>query len=216
VYDEVITREGPAFLVGRAALLTAECSRAVVKYGEIAVASYTDYFAYRAAVDDWWFNPSGAVTRADEVRKISGFWQSRELCEDIDFWQRLGAARGFVQVIEPRTYAYRLHDGGAHHGYHTLYRGLKRMILAEKENRYPGGKSRARDRLSIIASHARHHALEFAATEPALAWKLYFLIFPWNLMLGRWKFLAGFFPVAVARWMKRWRLGASCYSSFAG
>lgn len=121
VYDEVITREErPAIVVGRAALLSADDSHAVAENGQITLEKHADYLTYRAAVEHWWFNPSGAVMHADEIRKISGFWQSRELCEDIDIWQRLGTAPGFVQVMEPRTYAYRLHDGGAHHGYNTL------------------------------------------------------------------------------------------------
>jgi len=199
-FDEAIIRENePAFLVGSSVAIGEDDSRAEAQPGQLGYDMHEDYLAYRAEVKTWWFNPSGAVMRASEVRKAGGFWSSRLLCEDIDLWQRLGTAPGFLHIGSPHTYAYRIHPGGAHHGFQNLYDGMKLMLKAEKTGLYPGGVARARQRIAVISAHARHHAVEFSKTHPALAWKLYFRSVRWNLKLGRWSFLMAFPFLFLAR-----------------
>lgn len=198
--DAVIREQGdPAFLIGKSVLVGPEDPVAKAEAAETSLETYQDYFDYRARVKLWWFNPSGAIMRADAVRSINGFWGSRELCEDIDLWQRLGTQPRFTRITSPVTYGYRLHDGGAHHGFFTLYKGLKLMVRAEKTGIYPGGRSRSRERIEVITNHVRHHALEFAKDSPLLAWKLYLRTLLWNIRLCRWKFLAGFPFVALSK-----------------
>ena len=207
--DSVIRQENnPAFLIGNSVLVGPDDPVAMAEPAGTSVEIYQDYLDYRARVKFWWFNPSGAIMRADAVRSINGFWGSRELCEDIDLWQRLGTEPRFTRITSPVTYGYRLHDGGAHHGFLTLYKGLNLMVRAEKDGIYPGGKSRSRDRIEVITNHARHHALEFAASSPDLAWKIYIHTLLWNIRLRRWKFLSGFPVVALFRMLPS-RVGTS-------
>lgn len=197
VFDEIISNEGlPAILAGTAVLLDEASDDHGASDVGISYERFPDYFQYRASTRNWWFSPSGVVVRADVLASVGGFWSGRDLCEDIDLWQRLGAGHELVRITSPPIYAYRLHDGGIHLRFREMYDGIARIIRSEKEGIYPGGDSRRLHRIAVIASHARHHAVEFLGGHPALAWKLYCTTLSWNLRLLRWRFVAGF-PVMM-------------------
>ncbi len=198
VFNEVLCKEGnPPMAAGCAVLLDQEMGDQGVSCGGISHYTHADYFQYRASVKDWWFSPSGVVVRSDILKSVNGFWSGRDLCEDIDLWHRLGVGHELIRITSPPTYAYRLHEGGIHLRYNEMYDGIARIIEFEKQGGYPGGDDRRSQRISVIAQHARHQALEFANQCPELGWKLYFTTLLWNLRLFRWNFLMAF-PVLLA------------------
>jgi glycosyltransferase involved in cell wall biosynthesis len=158
---------------------------------------FEDYYTFRTSERNWWFNASGAALRTEAVRSVLGFWAGRDPCEDLDLWQRLGTHPGFVRIDNPRTFGYRLHDGNMHKQYRSMGNAILRIIRREKGGDYPGGSFRRRQRISIIASHARHHALELAREhETAVAFAIYVAVLRWNFVLNRWIFLI-FFPLVA-------------------
>lgn len=201
--NTVIERErGPSFIVGAAMAIDGEARVAAAEEHPLDYETFRDFIAYRAATKDWWFAPSGTAIKTSVLREAGGFWPERDYFEDVDLWLRIGTAPGLIKIRRPVTYGYRLHDANAHHNHYPMYAGLLRAIDVELAGGYPGGKERRRERISSLAAHARHHALEFSAADPRWGWDVYLKSFPWNVELGRWKFILGFPVVAARRWLR--------------
>lgn len=171
---------------------------------EFSCAYYDDYLSYRSHSPEWWFVPSMAFARAELLREVGGFWSDRLQCEDVDLWQRLGTASRFAKIDSPVTCGYRLHAESATLKFPSMAEGVCTLIAKERHGCYPGGDSRQRDRIRVISAHARHHARELADSfHFASGWRLYWQAFWWNLMLGRWRFLAGFPMLSGTRLLQR-------------
>lgn len=158
---------------------------------------FGDYFA---AGDQWrWWGVSSFVIRRDAFEAAGGFVNEWVCGEDADLALRLGVAPGFIQIKAPATFAYREHEASATKNLDRTIAGIRSLICAENEGRYPGGKDRARERRQILTRHARPVVLEcFRSGLRREGWSLYVSTFEWNASLGRLKFLAGCPLMAMA------------------
>ena len=134
------------------------------------------------------------VIRRDVFLAAGGFAPEPCNMEDHDLALRLGVAEGFVQVANV-TLAWRRHTGSTTSAVAKTLEGCRRLIETERSGRYPGGVERAHARRHIITQHARSAALEGArAGLHGCAWEIYLATLPWNLALGRWKYVLAFPP----------------------
>jgi hypothetical protein len=133
-----------------------------------------------------------SVLRKDEFSKSGGYRDHIHSFEDHDVILRMGEARGFVQILEPVTVAYRKHSANLTQVSRRSYEGASYVIEQERAGRYPGEKARARARSAIITQRTR--PLSFDLVRDGLflqAWRLYGATLGWNLKLGRVRYLGG-------------------------
>jgi glycosyltransferase involved in cell wall biosynthesis len=197
-YREVIGQhDRPAFIAGRPQVFRDAAELETIADGPVRGLEFRDYYS---SGDAWrWFGASSFVVRKDALESCGGFKSELREGEDSDLTMALGTARGFVQVVNPATFGYR--DGSADQvtgkwEYH--FRAAEALIANECRERYPGGRERAVDRRRIISRHVRPVAFTLLRERRfAAAWRLYGTLLPWNVRLGKWKFLLGF-PVWAA------------------
>jgi len=183
--------EAPTFIAGKPFQFSSEKSLAGVTYTHPECKTYPDYFS---SSDAWrWWGVSSFVIRREVFHGVGGFFADKINGEDADLAIRLGTARGFLQVLAPCTFAYRVHGSGLMGDMDKTLKGAWNMVQNEQVGNYPGGRERSRQRREIITRHVRpvvlsciNHGLKREA------WKLYMSIFAWHVALHRWKFLAGF------------------------
>jgi GT2 family glycosyltransferase len=164
---------------------------------------YPSYFEYmRQTGDCGWLLTSGTAYRTDVLRKV-GFRESYRCCEDDDAHLRLGPAPGFVRIQSPVNVAYRVTPGS---NSKSLIRMAAATSLMIAEERARPRDRHCRDRAFFISQKARHLARSCArAGRVDLAKQLYFETLPWNLRLGRWKFLLGLPAEAALAWLRVFR-----------
>lgn len=162
-----------------------------IVYRDISVRRYSDYFA--SARDAVWIPGCGVVVPRQLFALAYGFTERHVNGEDSDLWLKLGIAGEFVMIESPPLWGYRQTPGSAVSTRNRTVNGMKLLIATEKSGAYPGGASRARERITIITGHVRPVAVacvrEWRIRE-ALA--LYFSCLTWHLRLHRWRFLVGF------------------------
>lgn len=135
-----------------------------------------------------------AVIKRSCFLKSGGFNVMYINCEDHDLMLRCGDLTGFIKIDKPYILAYRRHTGGTTQILQRTISGVSYLIENEQKNVYPGGIKYSRHRKSIISSHVRPVSLSCLQNHQIKdGWTLYWKIFAWNLMLGRWKYLIGFF-----------------------
>jgi glycosyltransferase involved in cell wall biosynthesis len=157
---------------------------------------FPDYFA--AGRHGLYCGSGQMVVRRDTLLAVGGFADGKFNAEDHDLVMRLGVAPGFVNVTAPAMIAYRQHSEAATRDLAKTYTGARHLLQMEQAGRYPGGKSRRRDRWQILSQHIRSLTLELLREkEYRKAWALYQQTFVWNLALGRFRYLAGF-PLQAA------------------
>lgn len=152
---------------------------------------FSDYLS--SSNHDCFVGAGMTFVRRDKFLEAGGFTGRQINLEDHDLILRLGTAEGFVRILEPPTLGWRRHGDGMTDQFTRSYHGCRYLIENEQRGLYPGGKTRAVARRRIITRHLRPWALTFARTgawQPA--WSLYKSTFTWNLTLGRWRFLMGF------------------------
>lgn len=153
----------------------------------------SDFLASRRA----WIIPSGLVITPEAHQAAGGFRTDIWICEDADYWLRIGCAPGFVQIAAPTTVGYRLHQGGISQAYGGRAKGVHALLDAEEAGAYPGGEMRRGERIDYICAHARSTSLACLRLGlPGAGIGIYRRTLPWNLRLGRIKYLAGFFAIA--------------------
>jgi hypothetical protein len=156
--------------------------------------SYADFLASPRS----WIIPSGLVLTPQAHRAAGGFRTDIWICEDGDYWLRLGCAPGFVQIAAPTTVGYRLHQGGISQAYAGRAKGVNALLDAEQAGAYPGGGGRQRERMDYICTHARATSLACLRTgQKAAGIGIYRRTLAWNLRLGRWRYVAGFPAIAT-------------------
>lgn len=186
----VIRKTNSPFIAANPVPLAKLCHQNHSFDGRVEVSVYEDYLCYRNTIASWWFAPSGVAIQTATLLKTGGFWEGRDIAEDADLWLRLGEARPFVRINTPHTYSYRLHQNNLHKDYIRTLHGILRLIRNEKSYRYPGGVLRKRERISIVAAHARHHSLELARAGCfSASLRLYAATLTWNLILRRFIFI---------------------------
>jgi glycosyltransferase involved in cell wall biosynthesis len=140
---------------------------------------------------------SGTTTiRRDAFQAAGGFPDHRMNAEDHDFILRIGACRGFVQIVSPWTLGLRDHHENVSARMDKNAGGLMYILTQEKSGRYPGDGPLKSNRLRIITTHVRPVALKcLKAGMFREAWSLYAQTFWWHLGMLRIKFLFGFILV---------------------
>jgi len=152
---------------------------------------FDDYFASSRA--GYFVGAGMSVLRREELLKTSGYPERRMNAEDHDLILRMGTARGFVQVRQPVTLAWRRHAASATAGLRDSIEGSHWLLKQERTGAYPGGSPRARQRREIISRHVRPVALGcLRQGMKREGWELYRATLDWHVGLGRWKFLVGF------------------------
>lgn len=119
-----------------------------------------------------------------------GFVVDRLNAEDHDLALELGVAKGFVQIVEPTTILHRVHRDNESNDLIKSARGIERLILKEKRNRYPGGAIRRFERRRLISAHSRPVIVELLKSKDVeLAWRLFSETLIWQLRGWRFRFL---------------------------
>lgn len=202
-FEQIITRhDRPSYICGCFLQFSEERSLAECRPMPVAADAYPDYFS------SWPRQPViGAgmvVIKREEFTRIGGFAAERINLEDHDLSLRLGVSRGFVQVQQPVTMAWRLHQGGVTKDLDRSLAGCFFLIEAEQADGYPGGAARASVRREIITTHARSVSLECLKDGRFLdAFRVYFSTLAWHVALGRWKYLLSFPLWAATAPMRR-------------
>jgi glycosyltransferase involved in cell wall biosynthesis len=164
--------------------------------------TYADYLASSRIAA--WVPGCGAAIRRDVLQSVHGFTNQWINGEDSDLWLRLGEAEKFVLLHAPATMAYRCHPNTAISSMLKLWEGMRNMVEKEGEGSYPGGKSRELDRWRILSRHTRTGSKDLSrAGWQREALGLYCDTFVWNLRLGNWKYLLGFWPLAIVNAARR-------------
>ncbi|MGA9778114.1 MAG: glycosyltransferase family 2 protein [Limisphaerales bacterium] len=191
-YQQLIGQyQRPAFLAGKPLRFREENVMRAIVSSEPQAVLFPDYLA---SGDEWrWWGVSSFVVRRDAFEAVGGFTNKWVNGEDADLALRLGTARGFVQVTNPATFAYREHDSNTMKNLPKTLGGIWLGIRTEQAGQYPGGAPRARERWRILTRHVR--PVTFDCLRHRLhkeAWQLYRAVFRRHVALGRWKYLAGF------------------------
>lgn len=181
----------PAVLGARLVEFSDESELAAVRETAVQVDAFQDYFASHHS--GCYVGAGMLVVRRDEFIRVGGFTERRINCEDHDLMMRLGASRGYVQVLEPVTLGWRRHPGSATLDVRRSLEGVRFMVAQERGGIYPGGHARQKERRRILTSHLRPVSVECLRNGLKLdAWELYRASLCWHMALGRWKYLAGF------------------------
>ena len=140
-----------------------------------------------------WAIPSTLVLSAGTLQAVGGMTGDIRICEDADFWLRLGCVPGFVQIEAPTTVGYRIHPGGISQNWQGRANGVHYLIDAELRGRYPGGLTEKAARRDYICKHARPTSLGCSrAGLSRTALTLFARTATWNLALGRYRYLMAF------------------------
>ena len=198
VYRKLIKQYAePSFLIGTAIPFSnASALPQSINDDQSTILDFADF--YSAASIDLWHGCSVVVVRADALRAAGGFQEANVNAEDTDLWMKLGVAPCFVLVQTPATVGYREHPSSAVADMQKTFQGMLHLIEQEKTQRYPGGPSRRKERLTILTRHLRAASMHcLSAGKKPDAWSLYWKSFAWNAKQGRLKYLLGFPSAAI-------------------
>ena len=190
-YAEIVESHKPSFIAGRPLIFSGGGTAGGALRADIDVRVFQDYLS-SSRVWPWWGASSFVISRTS-FQACGGFAALDANGEDADLALRLAVAPRFVQVVEPRTFAYRQHDGSAIANFRKTVIGARMQIERELEGRYPGGVERSRERRRILSRHLRPISVEClnrGVTKEA--WTMYRDTLLWHLQLGKWKYLLGF------------------------
>jgi GT2 family glycosyltransferase len=202
-FRELIERyEHPAVLTSKVIEFSDNSELVVVKEGKLKAERFPDYYA--AQHQSYFVGAGMSVLRREEFLRTQGYSTHITNSEDHDLAFRMGLARGFVQIVEPVTLAYRRHPGGLTRDRLRSFHGASYLVEQERSGQYPGGRSRARARRALITKRTRPVTLALARNGLLHeSWALYRATFLWNLVLGRWRFLVGFPILFLHSWISR-------------
>jgi glycosyltransferase involved in cell wall biosynthesis len=184
----------PKFVIGTYFPFYDDAELMRVERAPLTAAAYCDYFA--SADEGIWIGSGGMVLRRDCQPR---FETKHMFAEDLDLSLHLGLEQGFVVIKQPFAFAYRQYGGNLVRDFDGTYGGILHLIHEEKENRFPGGSSRRRERLKLITRSTRPSTLAaLRCNRLLIGFEIYFQTFAWNAALGRWKFILGFPALALA------------------
>jgi glycosyltransferase involved in cell wall biosynthesis len=191
--------ESPSFLVGHRLPFSEE---GVIAGVDASPPSLNYTHDYLCAAKDWfWTGASALVAKTQALRACGGFTEENANGEDGDLCLKLGAQKGFVQVLAPYTVAYREHDANIAHDIRKLIAGSWMQINNERAGIYPGGAARRRERWHVLSRQLRPVTLQgLRSGHLRESWSLYTSTFRWHVSLRRWKYLFGF-PLLALRSM---------------
>ncbi len=192
----------PSIIAGQILSFADEAQLRSVAPAPLKIERFADYFA--SSHHNRYCGSGQMCVRRDLLLASGGFSERLIVAEDVDLVMRLGTAPGFVWVLSPAMIAYRQHPQSVTQRYvHSGYEGKIHLVHQEREGRYPGGETRRRERMRILAMHIRPASL--ALLQPGQfgrAWDLYRQTLVWQLGLGRFKYLAAFPVAAALKWAR--------------
>jgi GT2 family glycosyltransferase len=202
-FDTLISKyNSPAILSGRLLDFRDEKELLTIRAEPVRAVAFTDFFS--SAGTGCYVGAGTAVLRRDVLVASGGFIVERVNAEDHDLIMRLGTEQGFVQILAPVTLGWRRHGASETAVLERTFDGIARMIEHERRGSYPGGVTRRWQRRTIVASHARPASLGCLRTGLFHeAWQLYAKTFSWQACQGRWRYLAAFPLLALARTSRR-------------
>ena len=191
-FNVLQTHDFPSILVASGAEFHNLEDAAKIKYAEISVSVYEDFFS--AAHDQYLpAGTPGTVVKAEEAQRIGGLSEDRVIGIDQEIFLKLGEAKGLVHVTSPVTVAIRRHEGNLQRNVTMAAKGALLFIDRECRNMYPGKSDRKWTRRRIISRWTRTVSMQcLRAKYYRQAWEIYFRTFFWNLYLWRIKYLLGF------------------------
>ena len=191
-YHEAIERhQSPSLLFGKMRRFEGETEFAATPELSLEVRGWQDYLS--AGPSLYWYGISAFAIRRDLLPPGQGFPNTRINGEDLDLILRLGAAPGFVELLNPITYGYREHGGNVRHDLAKNVQGMLFLLQQEECGNYPGGKPRTMERWLILSPLLR--SCSIACLKNGLrveAWQMYRATFRWHVALHRWKYLLAF------------------------
>ena len=207
-YDRIIFEVGnPAFVAGRQHLFEGSSSDCLdaLKEQELEMQCFRDYFS---SSDAWrWWGASSFVIKKEVFLRVGGFSELNVYAEDADLALRLGVENGFVQVLNPVTFAYRRHSTNSMNNLERIIQGAWLLIRSERQCAYPGGRARLGQRLEIITRHLRPTVFAcLNSGERNAAIHLYITSLWWNLRLLRVRYLFAFPLLLASSFMRRKRI----------
>ena len=196
-YKAVIDACGsPSIVTGTHIDFTNVAELATVRRCSQRVRAYPDFLASPRS----WIIPSGLVLTPETHRAAGGFRTDIWICEDADYWLRVGSAPGFIQVAAPACVGYRLHPGGISQAWLGRAKGVHALVDAEHAGAYPGGAGRKTERMDYICTHARPTSLGCLRSGFVTAGiGIYRRTLPWNLRLRRGRYAVAFPLLAAMR-----------------
>jgi glycosyltransferase involved in cell wall biosynthesis len=209
IYADVAARFArPAFISGAPDRFSDPNELPSHRPEQFQVKTFPDYYA---ASDAWrWFGASSFVIRRDAFERVRGFHHEWINGEDADLAMRLGVADGFVNIENPVTFGYRVHQGQLTSNMARTIQGAHHLLDEERAGHYPGGRARSRDRRRIITRHVRPVSLEaLRRRDLKTALQLYKKTFWWNLAETRVRYLLGLPALAAARATSRQAIGTT-------
>jgi GT2 family glycosyltransferase len=199
-YAQIIKEtNGPTLIAGTLVYFQNEAELRGLGPSSLVLEVFADYFA--ASPRGCYCGTCQMVVRRAAVLEVGGFAEENINAEDHDLVMRLGTAPGFVNVTSPAIIGYRQHPEAATRDFYKTFAGATNLLQMEQAGRYPGGADRRGDRRRILSQHIRPISLELLRhKERQRAWALFRQTFVWNVALGRFRYLAGFFLKAALRW----------------
>lgn len=167
-----------------------------IRIAALSVRTYADYLAYACSPEENdWLLPTGVIVRRDVLQASGGFDTALNYYEDEDLWMRLGDAPSFVRIDAPLCWAYRVHATSTSSKLEVRFHNIRKLLLRDARDEYPGGASRTRERTAVVTQRARHLArLAAKAGLTAEGLRLYRDLLKANIQQQRWKFLL-LFPI---------------------
>lgn len=194
-YAEIIRKHSPSLIFGAACPLRAEPKPLSME--SLTVATFPDYLASTSQFR--WIGCSSMAVEQRAFQACGGFFDERPVNgEDLDLALRLGTAPGFAHITSPATVAYREHAGNVVKDFDRTLAGMQLLLDREAAGEYPGGRTRARERLEALTRFVRPVTFEAARQRRFKeASRLYARMFLSNVRLGRIRYLVGF-PMFLA------------------
>lgn len=213
-FERAISRhDHPSFVIGTQKESNLDAGNDVqVDSSPYESEEWEDYYSASLAKGGLIEPPSvrAIAVEAETLRNVGGFTTENVNFEDADLWMRLGTARGFVHVKSPPVAVYRRHEDGISNDPSRVYEGICKLIVAEQEGRYPGGREYRGARSHIITLYTRSKSVELANRgEAKSALDVYVKTIDMNLLRSRWKYIYLFPFYLVYRIIVNFLRGAS-------
>jgi glycosyltransferase involved in cell wall biosynthesis len=199
LYRQAITQASTiSFVAGQAVKFNELGELQTIKYSQPSIALFPDYLStYRRPI---WIGTCAVAIHRKAFKDVGGFAGLNINAEDSDLWLKLGTSMGFAWITDPPMFGYRHTPRSAVSNSHRTYSGIKHIIATENAGKYPGGENRCRERVTFITLHSRPASLSLIyGKEFRKAQDLYWASLRWNLLLGRWKYLIGFWIICFRR-----------------
>jgi glycosyltransferase involved in cell wall biosynthesis len=120
----------------------------------IAVLEYRDFLSKKHGIE---MSSSKVVMRKDIFDKVGGFRKTTSStfqCDDYNLILRTCTYGPCVEVINPRTVAYRTHASNTIRNLEGMIRGIVALARAERSGAYPGGRARRFARYACLGGPA--------------------------------------------------------------